>query len=111
MPDWSDVTQIGLALPEVEEGTWYGTAALKVAGKGFCRKREDPDTLVVPVSDFDEKEALLQSDAEAFTTTPHYDGSAIVLVHLEKVGRKEFAELLEDAWRIKAPKRLLRDRP
>jgi hypothetical protein len=109
MPNWDDVTEIGLALPEVEVGTWYGTDALKVAGKGFCRMREDPESLVVMVSDFDDKAALLQGNPEAFTTTPHYDNSAIVLVLLEKVDRDELTELIEDAWRLKAPKRLLSD--
>jgi len=94
-------------MPEVEEGTWYGTRALKVAGKGFCRMREDPETLVVPVDGLDGKEALLQGSPETFTTIPHYDGHAMVLVRLEVVDPAELAELLEDAWRLKAPKRLL----
>ena len=27
-------------LPEVEQSTWYGTPALKVRGKGFCRMKD-----------------------------------------------------------------------
>jgi len=37
------VVEIGRRFPGVEEGTWFGTPALKVAGKGgFCRMRTAP---------------------------------------------------------------------
>jgi hypothetical protein len=54
-----------------------------------------------------EREALLQGQPEAFFTTPHYDGYPYVLVRLARVDRQELAELLEEAWRIRAPKRLV----
>jgi hypothetical protein len=103
---WADVVAIGNALPGVEEGTWWRTPALKVRGKSFCRLKEDGETLVVQVLDLEDKEALLRSDPEVFFTTPHYDGYAYVLVRLERVGREMLAELLEDAWRLRAPKSL-----
>jgi hypothetical protein len=100
---WADVVAIGEELRGVEESTWYGTAALKVKGKGFCRLRDEGETLVVPVVDLEDKEALLRSDPEVFFTTSHYDGHAYVLVRLERVGREALGELLEDAWRLRAP--------
>ena len=42
-----------------------------------------------------------------FFSTPHYDGYPYVLVRLDKVGPRQLAELLEDAWRIRAPKRVV----
>ena len=42
-----------------------------------------------------------------FFTTPHYDGYPYVLVRLDAVDRNQLAELLEDAWRIRAPKRVV----
>lgn len=111
MPAWCDVVAFGTSLPETEEGTWYGTPALKVAGKGFCRLRTDPDALVLRVCDMHEREALLQGQPEAFFTTPHYDGHAYVLVRLEAVDPAELQELLEEAWRVTAPPRLTRDPP
>lgn len=107
MPSWDDVVDIACRLPEVEVGSWYGTPGLKVAGKGFGRLRTDPDALVLRVSGLDEKEALLQGEPEAFFTTAHYDGHPYVLVRLEAVDRDELAELIEEAWRWRAPKRLL----
>ena len=33
----------------------------------------------------------------------HYDGHAYVLVHLDQVGEQTLRELIEDAWRCRAP--------
>ena len=103
MASWADVVAAGGDLPGVEESTWYGTEALKVRGKGFCRLRDEGATLVVPVVDLEDKEALLRSDPEVFFTTPHYDGHAMVLVHLDRVSGEALAEVVEDAWRLRAP--------
>jgi len=107
MPTWEDVVAIGTRLPGVEVGTSFGTPALRAGGKGMCRLRRDPDALVLRVSDLGEREALLQGQPEAFFSTPHYDGHPYVLVRLEAVDPQELAELLEEAWRLRAPKRLV----
>ena len=105
---WTDVVAIGKRFPGVEEGTWFRTPALKVAGKGgFCRLREDPDALVMRVPDEEDKEALLQGDPDVFFTTPHYDGYPFVLIRLEKVDDEQLAELVEDGWRMRATKKLI----
>jgi hypothetical protein len=107
MPDWSDVVAAGRALPEVEEGTWFRTPCLRVRKKSFCRMKEDGETLVVRVVDLEDKEALLREAPGVFFTTPHYDGYAFLLVRLEAVDRGRLGELIEDAWRLSAPKRLV----
>lgn len=110
MPTWKDVVEIGLRYPGVEEGTSFGTPALKVTGKAMmCRLRTNPDALVVRVLDLADREAILQSDPEVFFTTPHYDGWPYVLVRLEAVDPGELAEMIEDAWRIRAPKKLQKE--
>ena len=101
------MVEIGTGLPEVETGTSYGTPALKVKGKLICRLRTDPDALVVRVIDLADREALLQGQPDVIFTTPHYDGHPYVLVRLDAVARDQLAELLEDAWRIRAPKRVV----
>ncbi len=107
MPNWDDVVEIGSRFPGVEVGTSWGTAAMKVKDKFICRLRTDPDALVLRVIDLGEREALLQGEPETFFTTPHYDGYPAVLVRLERVDPTELAELIEDAWRLHAPKRLV----
>lgn len=98
---------IGSRFPGVEVGKSWGTPALKVKDKFLCRMRTNPDALVLRVIHMGEREALLQGDPETFFITPHYDGYPAVLVRLDKVDPTEFAELLEDAWRTQAPKRLI----
>jgi hypothetical protein len=109
VPTWDDVVAIGSEFPGVEVGTSYGTPSLKVRGKFMCRLRTDPDALVVRVIDLADREALLQSNPAVFFSTPHYDGYPYLLVRLAAVTHEELAELLEDAWRIRAPKRLVAD--
>ncbi len=106
MPTWDDVVAIGTALPGVEESTWYRTPSLKVAGKGFARLRAEAEGGLVVMCELDEKAALLASGDPAFFTTPHYDGYGAILVDLERVDAGQLAELIEDAWRVKAPARL-----
>ena len=107
MPAWEDVVAIGLRFPGVEVVTSYGTPALKAKGKFMCRLRTGPDALVMRVRDMHEREALLQGEPKAFFSTRHYDGYPYVLVRLEAVDPTELAELVEDAWRIQSPKRLV----
>ena len=106
MASWQDVVALGTALAGVEESTWFRTPALKVRGKSFCRMKEDGETLVIQVVDLEDKEALLRSDPDVFFTTPHYDGYGYVLVRLDRIGHDVLAELVEDAWRLRAPKSL-----
>jgi hypothetical protein len=108
MPTWDDVVELGTRLPGVEVGTSFRTPALRVRGKGMCRLRTNPDALVLRVSDMGEREALLQGQPDVFFTTPHYDGYPYVLVRLEAVDPVELAELLEEAWRLRAAKRVVK---
>jgi hypothetical protein len=102
-----DVRRIALSLPEVIEKPWFGTPGFRVKDKGFLRIREEAEGgLVVWVADLEEKEALLASDPAKFFTTPHYDGHATVLVHLDAIDTDELTELIADAWRVRAPARV-----
>ncbi len=105
---FADARALASALPGVEDGTSYGTPALKVAGKLLARLREDGETLVVRV-EADARDLLLQGDPETFFITDHYAGHPWVLVRLPRVERAELSALLEEAWRIVAPKRLRED--
>lgn len=101
-----DVRRAALSLPATTEKPSYGTPGFRVKDKLFARIREEGDLLVLWVADLDEKEALLAADPERFTTTPHYDGYAVVLLRMEAVDAEELRELIVEAWRVRAPKRL-----
>lgn len=106
MPNWAEAVAMATELPEVEESTWYRTQALKVAGKGFARLRDEDEGGLVIMCSLEEKVALLASGDPAFSTTPHYDGHGSIIVDLAAVDPGQLRELLEEAWRLKAPARL-----
>lgn len=108
MASWDDVVAIAQQLPGVEVSTWFRSPALKVAGKGFARLRTEAEGLLVLMCDLDEKQALLATGDPAFTTTPHYDGYPAILVDLDVIDHQQLAEMVTEAWRIKAPARLRR---
>lgn len=109
MSEWADVVALAGALPEVDESTSYGTPALKVRGRGFARLRTEAEGGLMVVCSLEEKEALLAEHDDVFFTIPHYDGYGAILVDLGKVDRGRLAELVEEAWRIKAPVRLRKE--
>ena len=65
--------------------------------------------LGVQVADEGIKAALIADEPDVFFTTPHFDGYPAVLVRLGRIPLEELAELVEDAWRVRAPERLLAD--
>lgn len=98
--------RIVLALPGVEEGPCYGTPGFRVKGKFLARIREDGESLVVKVG-FDTRDMLMEAEPGTFYTEPHYHGYPSVLIHLSKVKREALRSILENAWRTKAPKKLV----
>jgi hypothetical protein len=106
-----EVRRIALSLPETQERPSYGTPGFRVADRLFARLREDGESLVVWVADEGEKQSLLRSDPDKFFTTTHYDGHPSVLVRWSRLDVGELTELLTEAWRIRAPNRVLTQHP
>jgi hypothetical protein len=103
---WQDVCAHAKTLPGIEEGTSYGTPALRVRGSFVARLREDGETLVVRV-DPEERPLLVEAHPEALFVTPHYESWPLVLVALPRASADLVTELIEDAWAERAPKRIL----
>lgn len=97
-------TAARLGLPEVAEGTSYGTPALKVRGRSFTRLK-DPQTLVLLIT-MEQKELLLEMSPQIYFETDHYRGWPAVLVRLSAVTDAELGQRLLDGWLYRAPKRL-----
>jgi len=102
---FSEVSELGRALPGVVESTSYGTPALKVDGKLLVRLKEDGETLVLRM-DFVNRDLLLRAEPDLFFLTDHYLNYPSILLRLTRVTSKRLAELLEDAWRLVAPRRI-----
>ena len=97
-----------LGLPGVEEGPCYGTPGFRVRGKFLARLREDGETLVVKCG-FDERDFRMQANPAVFFTTDHYRGYPSVLIRLREVRVADLREVIEVAWRLWAPKRLVQE--
>jgi hypothetical protein len=118
MADARDVRRLALSLPHVEEIECDGFD-FRVGGKGFVwsyperppgqRRRLRTDIAVLFVGDEAEKQALLLGEPSVFFTTPGYDGWPLVMLRLEEVDVERLAELVTDAWRMRAPAGLTAD--
>lgn len=99
------IRELAFKHPGVEDGTSYGTRALRVKGKFLARMKEDGQSIVFRVS-FDERDLLMQTRPEAFYITDHYLGYPAVLMRLAAATPAEAADIVAMAWRMVAPKRL-----
>ncbi len=105
---FDDVRRIALALPCVEEASWYGTPGFKVKGKGFTRLKEKVDGVIaLGVGTVLERDFLLESDPAVFYITDHYREYPALLIRLAAISEETLTELLTMAWRRAAPKKLV----
>jgi hypothetical protein len=117
MPTFADVVRLSEQLPEVEESTSYGTPALKIRGRSFCRlwgEREharygvDDSEVLVVFCELEWKQVLLDAAHGVLFSTPHYDGYGAVLVRLADVDPDDLFGYLEASYLLKAPQSIRR---
>jgi hypothetical protein len=106
---FDELRKLALAWPEVEDGTSYGTPALKVRKKMLARLKEDGDSLVMPGAPFEEREMLVESQPNVFYFTDHYKNYPMVLIRLSKVKRATVEPLLRRHWRTLASKAAVKE--
>jgi hypothetical protein len=106
---FDDVRKLALAWPEVEDGTSYGTLALKVRKKLLVRLKEDGDSLVMPGVPIDERAMLVESQPNVFYFTDHYRDYPMVLVRLSKAKRAAIEPFLRRRWRELASSRAVKE--
>src|SRR4051812_35999722 len=105
---FDDVRNIALPWSEVEDGTSYGTPALKVRKKLLVRLREDGDSLVMPGVPFEERDTLVESQPKVFYFTGHYRDYPMVLIRLSKAKRATVEPLLRRQWQALASKKAVK---
>jgi hypothetical protein len=110
MSSFETVRRIAHEFPEVEDGTSYGTQALKVRGALMARLREDGETLVLKCT-FTDRDLLMRDAPDTYFCTDHYRNYEWVLVRLSRIRAPELRERLEEAWRRVAPGTLLHAAP
>jgi hypothetical protein len=119
MATQDDVRSIVSNFPGAIEGTDRFGFAVMVKGKpkGFCwswAERVHPkkarvindSVLAVSVPNLNAKDLILGSNPIWAMDDPHYNGYPAVIIRLELISREELEDLLVEAWRAKAPKKL-----
>lgn len=106
--DFDRFKQLALSLPEAVEQPHFELISFRVGGKIFATAPADGRTVNLFVAEEDRQRALA-IDAEAFEKL--WWGQRVVglRVALERADPSLLGELLETAWRRKAPKRLARN--
>ena len=108
------VCEIGKQLPGTEVSSAYGSPALKVNGRIYAgiaiNKEAEADSLVVYLTDFEQREKLLEEDPGIYYVKPHYEPYPVVLVRLACVTRDALKDLLRGAHRVVSSKPPARQR-
>jgi hypothetical protein len=106
MLSFDTVRKLGLALPDVVDGTAYGAPALKLGGKLLAciptNKSAESNSIVVHI-DIEQRAELLRQQPDIYYITDHYAPHSTVLVRLSRITRADMRELLRDAHRFVMP--------
>ena len=103
-----DVRRICLSLSRNNHEVLYERLpGFRVKKKLFARIRENP---LRPLRSYrpsvEDKQAMIAAEPEKYFQTPHYEGHASVLVHLEAINLTELETLLTESWLLNAPAKL-----
>jgi hypothetical protein len=102
-----DIRRVALSLPGSTEKAYNRLPSFRVRGTLFLRIHEPPDAFFVRCASLEHRDELLQAGPGTFFITPHYDRYPAVLVRLSQLDLDEMTELVTEAWRLCAPKRML----
>jgi hypothetical protein len=101
-----ELRQAALSLPEAEERETWGHPTFRVRGKMFAALADDGSQASVKATR-QEQEALVAADPETFGVPSYVGRHGWVGIRLGTADPVEVRELLEEAWRQTAPKRLV----
>jgi len=104
--NFDTVRKLGLAFPDVVDGTAYGAPALKLGGRLLAcvptNKSAEPNSILICI-DLEQRAELLRQYPVIYYITDHYAAHATVLVRLSKITRTDLKELLRDGCRFVRP--------
>jgi hypothetical protein len=106
MSDLAEARRIALSLPEVAEQPHFDMPSFRVRGKIFVTVPPDGTRLHVFVDPL-EVEGYVAQDPAAFEPLHWGDRLSGLRVNLAATPAAVLAEIIEEAWRRKAPKRLV----
>ncbi len=95
-----------LAFPEAAEQETWGHPTFRVRGKMFATMSADDDAATVKASR-EAQAALVGSEPETFSVPAYVGQHGWIGIRLARVDPEEAVELLDEAWRATAPKRVV----
>jgi hypothetical protein len=101
-----ELRQVVSSLPEAEERETWGHPTFRVGNKMFAAMSDDGREASVKATR-EEQAALIAADPETFGVPAYVGRHGWVSVQLATVDPDELRELLVEAWRQTAPKRLV----
>ncbi|WP_026198066.1 MmcQ/YjbR family DNA-binding protein [Sciscionella marina] len=105
MPDATRLRALALGLPEVFERETWGKSAFRVGAKLFATLAADEQCVVLRAT-HEEQAAALALDPGTFAVAPYQGQHGWIRVRLATIADDQLAELVTEAWRQAAPKRL-----
>jgi hypothetical protein len=96
------VRELVARLPGAQEGAHHGHPDFRVQKKIFATLSEAEDRAALRLTQLEARE-LAQRQPRAFRLVSDREPYAWVSVLLEEVAEDEFGDLLEEAWRQRAP--------
>jgi hypothetical protein len=102
----SKVRGFALGLPGVHERETWGHPTFRVRDRLFVGLAADGRTVSVKSSK-EEQAALMAADPATFSPAPYVGRHGWLAVQLERVESSELQELIREAWRRTAPKKLV----
>jgi hypothetical protein len=102
-----EVRRLVSELPETEERETWGHPTFRVRDKMFAGMAEDGSRMSVK-ADRAAQAALVGSEPETFFVPDYVGHHGWVGIVLDRVDPEELRELITEAWRRTAPKRLVR---
>jgi predicted DNA-binding protein (MmcQ/YjbR family) len=103
---FDDVRRIALSLPEAEEIlTWETDVTFRIRKKIFAIGGEEATRISIKASPQAQAD-LIDRDPETFAVAAYVGRFGWVTADLGRIGEAQLRDLLLDAWRLTAPKRL-----
>src|SRR5947209_6382569 len=102
-----DLRRIALALPETtEKVTWEVDITFRVRDKIFAIMGQDGGSASIKAS-LEAQQAFVASDPKTFSVSAYTGRYGWTTVDLGRVDPEELQEMVEEAWRRTAPKKLV----
>jgi hypothetical protein len=103
---FKQLQRLCLSLPEVEERETWGDATFRVRNKIFAISSPDGDIATIKAS-LDDQSGLIAMDPDTFAVAAYTGKYGWVRVRLAGVPLELAERLIQNAWSLTAPRRLV----